>query len=584
MDAYQIDISCSHKTREDEYYCDKLTKLLSNDLDFHDKKSDYASHNFHSFPAKFPPQLPRKFIEGLTRYNDVVLDPMMGSGTTIVEAFLTGRRSIGTDIDYLSLLISKVKNTTLNKKHIYTIGKSIIDNAKFNIHNKRNKLNLLFETKFDNITKEFINYWFLYETQLELLAIISEIDKISDSNIRAFFRLIFSAIIITKSGGVSLALDLAHTRPHRGKMVITKTEKFILNDNSERKSSRPMAKTINMKKNHKEIIMGAHIFLVGEDNYEVCIHRGIYGCVMPSSERNRAEVIAGILSIEPNDLVFFYVKNRGIYGLWKVIEEPYFDETKIWADNHRLFPYRFSFEPTVGYFPRAVSLSDVLDLRDKGRIWTFDLNPVQQKNQYKITMDEARELLRLILRNNPIRQQVNQIIDRYIPIDPIKIKPEINSIKKGRFQYEGWLNAWFMASLAKGEMKQFFGDYREFLNLVPTTFNKVMDILLTHVTTINSMDILYKYTCIELKTDRATELDLTQILRYEDWLARKLAAGDNEMIQSVLIAYRFADSVIDYVNKRRRIEEKTVNFISYKTSEDMSNIELSEDILKNNCH
>lgn len=89
--------------------------------------------------------------------------------------------------------------------------------------------------------------------------------------------------------------------------------------------------------------------------------------------------------------------------MWKVVGEAYFDETQVWADNQQLFPYRFSFESTVGHFPKPVSLSDVFDLRDKGRIWTFDLNPVLRKNQYKITMDEARELLRLLLRNNPIR-------------------------------------------------------------------------------------------------------------------------------------------------------------------------------------
>lgn len=128
--------------------------------------------------------------------------------------------------------------------------------------------------------------------------------------------------------------------------------------------------------------MGAHVFLVGEDNFEVCIRHGVYGCVMPSTEWNKAEIVAGILSIQPGDLVFFYVKNRGVYGLWKVIGAPYFDETKVWANDQQLFPYRFSFEPAVGYFSKPVSLSDVLDLRDKGRIWTFDLNPVQQKNQY----------------------------------------------------------------------------------------------------------------------------------------------------------------------------------------------------------
>jgi len=123
------------------------------------------------------------------------------------------------------------------------------------------------------------------------------------------------------------------------------------------------------------------------------------------------------------------------------------------------------------------------------------------------------------------------------------------------------------------------GDYREFLNLVPTTFNKVMDIFLTHVTTVDSIDILHKYTCIELKTDRATEQDLAQVLRYEDWLARKLAAGDNEMIQSVLVARRFADGVIEYVKNRQNIEEKTVRLITYCVTEDEQNIKLQEETI-----
>lgn len=322
--------------------------------------------------------------------------------------------------------------------------------------------------------------------------------------------------------------------------------------------------------------MGAHIFLVSEENFEVCTRRGVYGCVMPGTEWNRAEIVAGVLSIQPGDLVFFYVKNQGVYGLWRVIGEPYFDNTKVWANDQQLFPYRFSFEPTVGYFPKSVSLSDVLDLRDKGRIWTFDLNPVQQKNQYKITIDEARELLRLLLRNNPIRQNPITISDPYIPTTRAKINVVLEDGQSGRLRYEGWLNAWFMSSLAGGKLKDQLGDYREFLNLVPTTFNKVMDIFLTHVTTVDSIDVLHKYTCIELKADRATEQDLSQILRYEDWLARKLAAGDNEMIQTVLVASRFSDAVIEYVKQRQHIEEKTVRLITYRVGEDRQNIETKE--------
>jgi len=321
--------------------------------------------------------------------------------------------------------------------------------------------------------------------------------------------------------------------------------------------------------------MGAHIFLVSEDNFEICISRGVYGCVMPTKEWNRAEIIAGVLSIESNDLIFFYVKNKGVYGLWKVIGNPYFDDSHIWANDLQTYPFRISFESTLGYFQKPISLNDILDLHDRGRIWTFDLNPVQQKNQYKITMDEARELLRLLLRNNPIRLKAEKTINRYTPnmLQPIVIDYSDTS---GRFKYEGWLNAWFMQALSKGEFKDLLGDYREFINLVPTSFNKVMDIFLTHVTTIDGIDIAHKYTCLELKADRADEQDLTQVLRYEDWLARKLSGGDHEMVQSILVAFRFTDKLIEYLNNRRRIEEKTIRLITYHLNSNTKTVELTE--------
>jgi hypothetical protein len=51
-------------------YVEKFIDILSGDLNFHSKNSIYSSHNFHSFPAKFPPQLPSLFIKELTAPGD----------------------------------------------------------------------------------------------------------------------------------------------------------------------------------------------------------------------------------------------------------------------------------------------------------------------------------------------------------------------------------------------------------------------------------------------------------------------------------------------------------------------------------
>jgi len=56
-----------------------------------------------SYRACFKPQLPRFFIERLTKPGERVYDPFMGRGTTPVEAALLGRVPVGCDVNPLSL-------------------------------------------------------------------------------------------------------------------------------------------------------------------------------------------------------------------------------------------------------------------------------------------------------------------------------------------------------------------------------------------------------------------------------------------------------------------------------------------------
>jgi hypothetical protein len=66
-----------------------------------------AAHSLHeiSYRACFKPQLPRFFIERLTAPGDVVYDPFMGRGTTVIEAALLGRRVAGCDVNPLSRML-----------------------------------------------------------------------------------------------------------------------------------------------------------------------------------------------------------------------------------------------------------------------------------------------------------------------------------------------------------------------------------------------------------------------------------------------------------------------------------------------
>jgi hypothetical protein len=59
-----------------------------------------------SYRACFKPQLPRFFIEAVTRKGDVVYDPFSGRGTTVIEAGLLGRNVIANDANPLSRIMT----------------------------------------------------------------------------------------------------------------------------------------------------------------------------------------------------------------------------------------------------------------------------------------------------------------------------------------------------------------------------------------------------------------------------------------------------------------------------------------------
>ena len=65
-------------------------------------------------PAPFPVELPEKLIELYTFTDDLVLDPFMGSGSTLVAAARLGRRYVGYDTDrsYVDLARQRVAGAT----------------------------------------------------------------------------------------------------------------------------------------------------------------------------------------------------------------------------------------------------------------------------------------------------------------------------------------------------------------------------------------------------------------------------------------------------------------------------------------
>lgn len=169
---------------------------------------------------------------------------MGGSGTTLVEAQRLGRRAIGCDIDPLARLMAAVKLTPLDPVAALQAGRAVLRGARQDYVERRESLEGSLARRFDAPSRKFVDYWFLPERQLELVALLDRIDQLDPSDpvdsatasarsarrrsreaagpqepLRDFLRVVVSSTIIAKSGGVSRARDLAHTRPHR---VLTK--------------------------------------------------------------------------------------------------------------------------------------------------------------------------------------------------------------------------------------------------------------------------------------------------------------------------------------------------------------------------
>jgi len=179
------------QTKLFEYYENSNNKLLDgltslNRLIPSSQTTSYT-HGIHRYVAKFMPQYPNLIIRLLSKENDIVLDPMCGSGTTLVEALLNGRQALGIDIDPLSRLISKVATTPLSEKKIQNLFNwwAIVSKNRHKIKPKNYDLELVPNHKL----------WFRDDVLVSIFFLRDEINKIKDKDSKDTMKIALSKII-----------------------------------------------------------------------------------------------------------------------------------------------------------------------------------------------------------------------------------------------------------------------------------------------------------------------------------------------------------------------------------------------------
>jgi DNA modification methylase len=143
------------------------------------------THGYHRYPAKFLPNVVKKLIEEYTQEDDLIADLFAGCGTTLVEAKIHGRKSIGVDINPVAELITKAKTCPVEPHKLDRRFNLIIksyDNFNFN--------------KYSNITvHERIDYWFSKEHKAKIAFLYEQILSIKNRITKDFFLVSLSHVL-----------------------------------------------------------------------------------------------------------------------------------------------------------------------------------------------------------------------------------------------------------------------------------------------------------------------------------------------------------------------------------------------------
>lgn len=183
--------------RANKHLIQEKNKNVSVDFENIDVNPDWAfedfrsteqwTHGYHRYPAKFLPNVVHQIILDYSPTNcNVIADLFAGCGTTLVEAKARGISSIGTDINPVAKLITKVKTTPINPKELLYAYNNLI--AIFDDYN---------ETDYANIQKHArIDHWFFPSEKAKIAFLFDKVSRLNaDETIKEFFYVCISHIL-----------------------------------------------------------------------------------------------------------------------------------------------------------------------------------------------------------------------------------------------------------------------------------------------------------------------------------------------------------------------------------------------------
>jgi DNA modification methylase len=183
-------------------------------------------HPIHPFPARMAPSIVWDSLPDNGRPLRI-LDPMAGSGLSLVIARARGHQAIGCDTDPLAVLIARAWCSDVSPDALSRRARSILAKAEDMASDLTPEG--AYPCQSDDETKQFINFWFDDSGRVQLAALSRCISQVGSPDEKNLLWTAFSRLIITKRMGASLAMDVSHSRPHRKyeKAPVSPFDKFL---------------------------------------------------------------------------------------------------------------------------------------------------------------------------------------------------------------------------------------------------------------------------------------------------------------------------------------------------------------------
>lgn len=308
---------------------------------------------------------------------------------------------------------------------------------------------------------------------------------------------------------------------------------------------------------------------------------------------NHEKALADYLALQEGDLVFFF-ENRAIYGVGRIVQlrdslrstlcnYPYswdlseeVEDTFLWDNepdselaNH---PFVVFFEPDPAWYLQGIDMDEALTADTHAYVHAL---PFFWRTSF-IRLDdfEAAHLAGLIRRANrdvacypDLHGPVHARAQRLLTQAPASFDIDIDGLvrqyaDRGVLRHEDLLEAWLVDAFSnrwelvapiieRPEPPTFVGRQVVASPYKPPQYVDKIDLLAYEIerpTPGSSVPIAHSYHILELKKDRAAPEDITQALKYVDWVAHKRQGGDYADISAFVVSAGFPDEVRDFAS------------------------------------